>query len=119
MKFKHPASASCNLKDGPYYSHHQYPRLTIIMTETHDIFLRAYIISANQKKKSKRKHDFRAKWPKHALIFDTETRITVDQSLTFGVYRCCEQVHGIYQVTEEGIFYADNLPAKERKILQD
>ena len=84
----------------------------------HDIFLRAYIVSANQKKISKPKRDFRAKWPNHALVFDTETRITVDQSLTFGVYRCCERVYGIYKVTEEGIFYADNLPAKERKILQ-
>ncbi len=88
------------------------------MTEAHELFLRAYIVSANQKKISKPKHDFRAKWPKHALVFDTETRTTVDQSLTFGVYRCCEQVSGIYKGTEEGIFYADNLPAKERKILQ-
>src|SRR5713226_5480354 len=88
------------------------------MTETHELFLRAYIVSANQKKTSKPKHDFRAKWPKHALVFDTETRITVDQSLTFGVYRCSELEHGIYKVTEEGIFYADNLPAKEEKILQ-
>ena len=88
------------------------------MTEIHDIFLRAYIVSANQKKIRKPKRDFRAKWPQHALIFDTETRITVDQSLTFGVYRCCERVYGIYKVKEEGIFYADELPAKERKTLQ-
>jgi hypothetical protein len=88
------------------------------MPETHDIFLRAYIVPANQKKIRKPKHDFRHKWPKHALVFDTESRITVDQSLTFGVCRCCEQVSGVYRVTEEGIFYADNLPAKERNILQ-
>ncbi len=89
------------------------------MTATHEIFLRAYIVCANQKKITKPKRDFRAKWPKLALVFDTETRITVDQSLTFGVYRCCEQADGIYKVTEEGIFYVDNLPAKEGKILQD
>jgi hypothetical protein len=88
------------------------------MTEAHELFLRAYIVSANQKKIRKPKHDFRSKWPTHALVFDTESRITVDQSLTFGVYRCCEREHGIYKVTEEGIFYADSLPPKERKILQ-
>jgi hypothetical protein len=88
------------------------------MTETHELFLRAYIVSAKQKKIRAPKHDFRAKWPRHALVFDTESRITVDQSLTFGVYRRCERVCGLYKVMEEGIFYADNLPAKERKILQ-
>jgi hypothetical protein len=45
-----------------------------------------------------------SKWPQQALVFDTETRITADQSLTFGVYRLCE-------VTQEGILYADYLPA--------
>ena len=29
------------------------------------------------------------KWPDHTLVFDAETRITPDQSLTFGVYRLC------------------------------
>ena len=51
------------------------------------------------------------KWPKEALIFDTESRITPDQSLTFGVYRRCELVNDNYDVKEEGLFYADDLPA--------
>jgi hypothetical protein len=88
------------------------------MMETHDIFLRAYLVSKKKKKMKKPRHDFRAKWPTHALVFDTETRTTVDQSLTFGVYRRCEREHEIYKVTEEGIFYADDLSAKELKILQ-
>jgi len=50
-------------------------------------------------------------------VFDTETRITADQSLTFGVYRRCQLTGGRYSVTEEGIFYADDLPAKERRVL--
>ena len=58
-----------------------------------------------------------SKWPQHALVFDTETRITADQSLTFGVYRLCKLVKNNYVVTEEGLFYADDLPAKERKAL--
>ncbi len=93
----------------------------------HDIFLRALAVPAKKKKKhqgrGKRKRRTRAingrKWPKHALMFDTETRITADQSLTFGVYRLCALVNGSYAVTEEGIFYADELAAKDRKIIEN
>jgi hypothetical protein len=59
-----------------------------------------------------------SKWPEHALVFDTETRITADQSLTFGVYRVCKLVADSYTVTEEGILYADDLPAQDRKVLE-
>ena len=87
----------------------------------HDIFLRAYAVMAD--KKEKRKRNSHAgddpKWPEHALVFDTETRITADQSLTFGVYRLCKLVDDSYAVTEEGIFYADDLPAKDRKVLHN
>jgi hypothetical protein len=58
------------------------------------------------------------KWPDHALVFDTETRITADQSLTFGVYRLCTLKNDKYVIHEEGLFYADDLPDKDRKILQ-
>jgi hypothetical protein len=59
-----------------------------------------------------------SKWSEHVLVFDTETRITADQLLTFGVYRLCTLVGDRYRATEEGIFYADDLPAKERRILK-
>ena len=61
------------------------------MTQTHDIFLRAYAVTADKKQKRKRSANAGddSKWPEHALVFDTETRITADQSLTFGVYRRC------------------------------
>jgi hypothetical protein len=89
------------------------------MTQTHDIFLRAYAVATDKKKKQK--HSAHTgndpKWAQHALVFDTETRITADQSLTFGVYRLCKLVADAYTVTEEGILYADDLPAKERKVL--
>ena len=59
------------------------------------------------------------KWPEHALVFDTETRITADQSLTF------RRISPLFnsktentQVTKEGIFYADDLPAKDRRVLK-
>jgi hypothetical protein len=90
----------------------------------HDIFLRAYAVAADskRKRKSKPKRNARAnqdsKWSEHALVLDTETRITADQSLTFGVYRRCKLVGETYRVTEEGVLYADDLPPKERKTLQ-
>ncbi len=90
------------------------------MTPTHDIFLRAHTVLVDQKKERKRtpRTGGDSKWAEHALVFDTETRITADQSLTFGVYRLCKLVADRYAVTEEGIFYADDLPAKERKALE-
>ncbi len=93
------------------------------MIQTHDIFLRAFAVVRDRKKKRKntskcgtRAND-ESKWAESALVFDTETRITADQSLTFGVYRLCKLENDSYVVTEEGIFYADNLPGKERKAL--
>jgi hypothetical protein len=91
------------------------------MAENHDIFLRAYVIPVNPKRKRKRKPpDWRekeSKWPPQALVIDTETRITADQSLTFGVYRLCELVSNEYTLIQEGIFYADDLPARDRRVL--
>jgi hypothetical protein len=88
------------------------------MTQIHDIFVRAYAIAANEDNKPRKSNSVDAqKWPRHALVFDTETRITADQSLTFGVFRLCELENDKYKVTREGIFYADDLPVKDRKVL--
>jgi hypothetical protein len=89
------------------------------MPRGHDIFLRAYAVAVDSKQEPDRKTwiDYDPKWPEHALIFDTETRITADQSLTFGVYRLCKRVGNKYKLTEEGIFYADDLSAKDVEIL--
>jgi hypothetical protein len=91
------------------------------MNQIHDVFVRAYAVAANQERNPKRKASKATdpKWQQYALILDTETRITPDQSLTFGVFRICELKDEKYVVTREGIFYADELPAKERKILED
>ena len=48
------------------------------------------------------------------LVFDTETRIDATQRLTFGSYRFV--VAG--RCLEEGLFYADDLPEKDRRILE-
>jgi hypothetical protein len=47
------------------------------------------------------------------LVFDTETRTDSTQRLTFGSYRFI--VSG--KCLEEGLFYADDLPDKDRQIL--
>jgi hypothetical protein len=90
------------------------------MTETHDIFVRAYAVSTDEDDKPRKSYslDF-PKWPHYVLVFDTETRITADQSLTFGVFRVCELKNNIYSVIREGLFYADDLPTKERKVLEN
>jgi len=100
------------------------------VNETHDIFLRALAIpdekDKGKKSKDKDKGEHKrsapantdSKWPEYALVFDTETRITADQSLTFGVWRLCKLVEDSYTLIEEGIFYADDLPATERKVLE-
>jgi hypothetical protein len=89
------------------------------MNQVHDIFVRAYAVAADAEKGHKRKKGKGddPKWSKYALILDTETRITPDQSLTFGVFRLCELRNDKYFVTREGLFYADDLPVRERKIL--
>jgi hypothetical protein len=92
------------------------------MTETHDLYLRALAIPTVKKRKKDTKaiavqKDAEPKWPE-VVAFDTECRITVDQSLTFGVWCRCVLVGQGYEVVEEGIFHADDLPAKDLKILE-
>jgi hypothetical protein len=97
------------------------------MKETQDVFVRAYATpkkeneKTEKQKEKKRKSKTRTaqKWPAYALIFDTETRITADQSLTFGVFRFCELKNEKYKVVREGLFYADDLPARDRKVIED
>lgn len=74
--------------------------------------LRVYPQAAN----SLRNPKSRKKWrlPKAMLVFDTETRTDATQSLTFGSYRFL--VEG--RCLEEGLFYGDDLPASDRRILE-
>jgi hypothetical protein len=91
------------------------------MTQKNDIFVRAYAVptndSADENRKPRSKRN--KKWPSYALIFDTETRITADQSLTFGVFRLCQLNDTKYRVIREGLFYADDLPVKDCQILEN
>src|SRR5437773_4322168 len=52
--------------------------------------------------------------PRAMFVFDTETRTDASQRLTFGSYRFFVD----NQLREEGLFHADDLPAKDRKTLE-
>ena len=53
--------------------------------------------------------------PEAMLVFDCETRIDATQGLTFGSYRFF--LAGRCQ--EEGLFYADDLPKQDRRVLEE
>src|SRR2546423_7623356 len=53
-------------------------------------------------------------WPKHILVFDTETTIDALQRLTFGSYRILERgSDGKTTLLEEGLFHEDALPKSD------
>jgi hypothetical protein len=52
--------------------------------------------------------------PNSMFVFDTETRIDATQRLTFGSYRFIVSSRCV----EEGLLYADDLPDRERTILE-
>ena len=64
-------------------------------------------------KKSKASSRTPKLWPEHALVWDTESTLDLEQKLNFGVWRFCELQDGTYVSLQEGIFYRDGLPAKD------
>src|SRR3989442_13427554 len=83
------------------------------VSERQDIYVRAYARPLKQKSKKSRWYPNPPKWADHALIFDCESRITADQTLTFGFWRFSELRNGNYVALEEGIFHDDGLGTKE------
>jgi hypothetical protein len=83
--------------------------------EHRDIFVRAH---TSVRAKNQRDPRWARKWPTHCLIIDSETTLDPLQSLNFGVYRRCKLVRGKYLCVAEGIFYRDDLPKRELKLLQ-
>lgn len=82
------------------------------MSGPRNIFLRAHTVKATGKPdQSKRKKDVVVpeRWPDRILIFDTETRTTVDQALMFAFYRICRLQGGRYLCEDEGIVYSGSL----------
>jgi hypothetical protein len=92
------------------------------MSETLDIYLRAHTVLLDEPKRKLRdtnhpRADLR-KWPEFALVFDCESRTDVSQALTFGFYRLLKLEGTVYVLEEEGAFFNDDLPKRERKILE-
>ena len=88
------------------------------MSEHHDIYVRAHTIRMEKQRESVRQNG-EVKWSNYALVFDCESRITADQTLTFGFWRFCELRNGEYFPLEEGIFHDDTaLSAKEFNLLR-
>ena len=80
----------------------------------HNIYLRAHTVPVDKKEsKDTRSVDDPPKWSDHALVFDCETRVSADLTLTFGFWRFCQLRKGKYVCVEEGIFHDDDLSAKE------
>src|ERR1039458_2328896 len=91
----------------------------MIEAKLQDIYVRAHTVSLEKKKREGSRQNNEPKWPNYALVFDCESRITADQTLTFGVWRFCELRNGDYIPLEQGIFHDDNgLTAKEFTLLR-
>lgn len=84
--------------------------------ERHDIFVRAHT-----RGRTKDPWDMRwsPKWPKHCLIFDTETTLDPAQKLTFGAFRRCKLVGSKYVCVAEGVFHKDDISERELRFLQE
>jgi len=77
-----------------------------------DLAVRIYPMHGAEEKRSRRTRIWRC--PEKIFVFDTETRIDETQRLTFGSYRLF--LHG--ECIREQLFCADDLPAKERAVLE-
>jgi hypothetical protein len=77
------------------------------MSDQYDIYVRAYASQIEKKKHETSRKSSEPKWPDYALLFDCETRLSADQSLTFGFSRFCELVNKQYIPLEEVIFHSD------------
>lgn len=83
------------------------------------IVVRAYAKPIEREQRPPQSKRDEAKWPDHVLVFDCESRITADQTLTFGFWRFCELRDNRYECLEEGIFHNDEgLNAKEPAALR-
>ena len=89
------------------------------MSKLQDIYLRAHTVPVKKGNPKSTGQSSEPKWPNYALVFDCESRITADQTLTFGFWRFCELRGNEYVCTEEGIFHDDHeLSAHEFDVLR-
>lgn len=57
-------------------------------------------------------------WSDQVLILDTETTTDASQALLFGSFRRCKWRNGLLHCVQEGLFYADELPAEDAEGFQ-
>jgi hypothetical protein len=91
--------------------------------DAQDIYVRAHTVvqqskDEHEKTSSTNRQNSEPKWPDNALVFDCESRITADQTLTFGFWHFCELRNGVYIAVEEGIFHDNQLRARELLVLR-
>jgi hypothetical protein len=86
-----------------------------MMPDRLPIFLRAHTVKVQNRSKSATKKDkpLPLRWPGRALLFDTETRTSIDQTLMFGVYCTCTSIDGRYRCDEEDLVYNEQLSIEE------
>jgi hypothetical protein len=87
----------------------------------HDLYLRAHTVVAgedSEEPEKEAKHSRSPKlWPDYALVWDTETKLDLEQTLNFGVWRFCELRGTGYVAVQEGIFYRDGLGGDDIKTI--
>ena len=93
----------------------------MIEDKPQDIYVRAYTRPVEKRQpKDASLHGKPEKWPEHILVFDCESRISADLTLSFGFWRFCELRNGEYLPLEEGIFLdEDGLSADEVNCLRN
>jgi hypothetical protein len=84
-----------------------------------DLYLRAHTVVLDQPKRRSRSKNTTApsklpKWPDYAVVFGCESRIDISQELTFGFYHILKLSGDTYELVEEGGYFHDDLPVKER-----
>lgn len=88
------------------------------MNQQHDIYVRAHTVQREVDDDKRATYDNEPTWPDYALVWDPESRVTADQTLTFGFWRFCELRSGIYVATEEGILHDNGISGKEIALLR-
>src|SRR5215469_14042176 len=85
---------------------------TAIKPERLPIFLRAHTAEVQKPPESPWITANPPQWPKRVLLFDVETRTSIDERFMVGFYRILDLVDGQYRCSEEGIVH-DELSEQE------
>jgi hypothetical protein len=77
------------------------------------IFFRAHTVKVRKRPKASSKTDnAMPRWPERALLADTESRTSVDQTITIGICRACTLIDGQYRCDEENWFTTSSFQQK-------